>query len=64
MLCNNISIYNRCNVQTEEPSITTSKVIVYFEIQFSREKRDINFFPIDIYQVRGIFPITVSLTIL
>ena len=49
MIWNNISIYNRCSIQTEEPSITTSKVIVYFEIQFSCTNRDINFFPIDIY---------------
>ena len=39
---NNINISNRCNVHPEDRSVTTSKVMVNFEIWFSRAKHDIN----------------------
>ena len=37
-----MNIPNRCDVQPEDPSVTTSKVILEFELQFSRVKCNVN----------------------
>ena len=41
MVYNIINISNRYNFHPEYPISTTSKVVVYFELQFIRVKRDV-----------------------
>ena len=37
-----MSTHPKYNVHTEDPSVTTSKIIVDFELQFSSAKRNVN----------------------
>ena len=39
---NNLKLSNRYNAYPEEPSVTTSKVIIGFELQLIRIKNDVN----------------------
>ena len=42
MIQYDIKLSNRCNVQPEDPGVTTTKVIVDLELQFSCAKSDVN----------------------
>ena len=42
MIQYDIKLSNRCNFQTEDPGVTTTKVIVDLELKFSCAKSDVN----------------------
>ena len=44
MMQDNIKPSKRCNVDSEEPGVTTSKVIVNFGLQFGCANRDTNIY--------------------